>query len=381
MQQNLSYKQYLKQESGLSLFKRTLNWRFWGKVFTHFKQNQGTDAVAILAYTSLVGIVPMLAVMLGLFSVSSYFASFESLVMEQVVRNLMPNSQPVIEEYLFKFSLQAADLKGPGLVVMLFTTLMLLWKIDQKINGLWSEKLERKWWVSLLKYLGISLLGPLLLGLSLVVSSSLLALPLFVETTPWIDELTSGMKIIPLILSWLGFTALYKLVTIAKVPLKVAMITGLFAMVQLELLKLGFALYVEWFPTYAVVYGAFAAVPLFLLWLYLVWFIVIWNGAVVVTFMKTSRALFLQKQEAEQALKQQEGDYETQENKEQENKELESKEQGIDSQSAKRLQQPLANSLVDNTQNTSNKTPKKTALNNIRDSKADQPLPETGNKS
>lgn len=281
-------KQISQPMNMLNLLKQVSNWRFWKQVFLHFRNRQGTDSVAILAYTSLIGIVPMLAVMLGLFSVSSYFASFESLVMEQVVRNLMPNSQPVIEEYLFKFSLQAADLKGPGLVVMLFTTLMLLWKIDQKLNGLWSERLERKWWVSLLHYLGISLLGPLLLGLSLVISSSLLALPLFVETTPWIDKLTSGMQIVPLILAWLGFTALYKMVPVAKVPLNVALISGLFAMLQLELLKSGFALYVEWFPTYALVYGAFAAVPLFLLWLYLVWFIVIWNGAVVVVLLKSN---------------------------------------------------------------------------------------------
>jgi len=275
----------VKAVSIFGLIKQISHWRFWQRVFINFRNRQGTDAVAILAYTSLVGIVPMLAVMLGLFSVSSYFDSFEDLVMEQVVRNLMPNSQPVIEEYIFRFSQAAASLKGPGLVVMLFTTLMLLWKVDQKLNGLWSHRLERKWWVTILQYLGISLLGPLLLGLSLLVSSSLLALPLFVETTPFIDKLTSGMKIVPLILAWIGFTALYKLVPLVKVPLKMALISGFFAMLQLELLKTGFAAYIDWFPTYAVVYGAFAAVPLFLLWLYMIWFIVIWNGAVVVTLM------------------------------------------------------------------------------------------------
>lgn len=275
----------VKAISFFGLIKQVISWRFWQRVFIHFRNRQGTDAVAILAYTSLVGIVPMLAVMLGLFSVSHYFASFEDLVMDQVVRNLMPNSQPVIEEYIFRFSQAAASLKGPGLIVMLFTTLMLLWKVDQKLNGMWSHRLQRKWWVTIMQYLGVSLLGPLLLGLSLVVSSSLLALPLFVETTPFIDKLTSGMKIVPLLLAWLGFTALYKLVPIVKVPLKIALISGLFAMLELELLKTGFAAYVEWFPTYAMVYGAFAAVPLFLLWLYSIWFIVIWNGAVVVTLM------------------------------------------------------------------------------------------------
>ena len=279
------------------IVKYIVNWRFWPEVFKTFQNRQGMDAVAILAYTSLLGIVPMLAVMLGLFSVSSYFESFEALVMDQVVGNLMPNSQPVIEEYLLKFSMQAAHMKGPGLAFMLVTTLMLLWKVDQKLNGMWSERLQRKWWVSLLHYLGVSLLGPLLLGLSLVISSSLLALPLFVETTPFIEKLFFGMKIIPLVLAWLGFTALYKLVPIAKVPFKVAFIAGFFAMVEVELLKTGFALYVEWFPTYAIVYGAFAAVPLFLLWLYSLWFIVIWNGALVATL---HRKIMLQREQKQQ---------------------------------------------------------------------------------
>ncbi|QCU90808.1 YihY family inner membrane protein [Thiomicrorhabdus sediminis] len=268
------------------LLKQVLHWRFWQRVFIHFKQHQGSDAVAILAYTTLVGIVPTIAVMLSLFSVSHYFASFETLVMDQVVRNFMPDSQPVIEEYIVRFSQQAAALKGPGLAVMLLTTLMLLWKIDQKLNGLWPERNERKWWRSVLNYLGISLLGPLLLGMSLVLSSSLMALPLIADTTPWIEKLTAGLKIVPLILAWLGFTALYKFVPRVRVPIRVALLAGFMAMVELELLKSGFAAYVKAFPTYAVVYGAMAAVPLFLLWLYLLWFLLIWNGSLVATLTK-----------------------------------------------------------------------------------------------
>ncbi|MDA3806467.1 MAG: YihY family inner membrane protein [Thiomicrorhabdus sp.] len=271
------------QQDSTVVFKNLLKWRFWAKVFVRFRQNQGTDAVAILAYTTLIGVVPLLAVMLSLFSVSTYFDSFEAVVMEHVVRNLMPSSQPIIEEYLMMFSMQAVHLKGPGLVVMLLTTLMLLWKIDQKLNGLWPNSLKRKWWVSILHYLGVSLLGPILLGLSLVSSSYVLALPWLAETTPWLEKLTLGISLLPLIFSLLGFMLLYKLVPVAYVPIKAAFVGGVFATIQLELLKSGFALYIKWFPTYDLIYGAFASVPLFLLWLYLIWFIVIWNGALVVT--------------------------------------------------------------------------------------------------
>lgn len=268
------------------VLKAIFHWQLWKNVFVRFRRHQGTDAVAILAYTSLIGIVPMLAVMLSLFSVSVYFQSFETLVLDQVLHNLMPSSQPVIEDYLLQFSQQAVQLKGPGLIVMLMTTLMLLWKIDQKLNGLWSTTLKRKWWVSLLHYLGVSLLGPLFLGLSLVASSYLLALPWLAETTPWIEKATFGIGLLPFALSLLGFMALYKFVPVAHVPTKIAWVGGLFAAIQLELLKSGFALYVTWFPTYDLIYGAFASIPLFLLWLYSIWFIVIWNGALVVSLIR-----------------------------------------------------------------------------------------------
>ena len=282
----------VSEQQNIHLFKVIFRVQLWKRVFVRFRQHQGTDAVAILAYTSLIGIVPMLAVMLSLFSVSTYFESFESVVMEHVVHNLMPSSQPGIEEYLMMFSMQAVNLKGPGLVVMLFTTLMLLWKIDQKLNGLWPHSLKRKWWVSILHYLGVSLLGPLLLGLSLVTSSYVLALPWLAETTPWLEKLTFGISLLPLIFSLMGFMALYKFVPVASVPVKAAFVGGLFATIQLEFLKTGFALYIKWFPTYDLIYGAFASVPLFLLWLYLIWFIVIWNGALVVTLTQTLQRKF-----------------------------------------------------------------------------------------
>lgn len=273
-----------------SFFKMIMHWRFWLRLAVRFQQQKGTDAVAILAYTSLLGIVPMLGLMLALFSISAYFEQFEQLVMQQVVANLMPSSQPVIQDYLFTFSEKATSLKWPSLVVMFITTLMLLWKVDQKLNDLWPKVRKRRWWVSLLHYLGISLFGPILLGLSLVISSAILTLPLISDTTPFIEKLLFGLKIIPVMLAWLGFTLLFKFVPACYVSTRAAAIGGFLAMVQMELLKVGFGAYVKFFPTYDLIYGAFAAVPLFLLWLYLSWFIVIWNGAFVATLSEQYRS-------------------------------------------------------------------------------------------
>lgn len=267
----------------ITLEQRLWHWVFWKRVAVRFMQRQGTDTAGTLAYTTLLGLVPMIAVMLSLFSVSPYFEDFEFLVMDKVLHNLMPSSQPIIESYLLGFSQQAAGLKGPGILVMFFTTIMLLWKIDSKINGLWPSTGRRRWWVSLLNYLGISLVGPLLLGLSLLTSSYLLAAPFLTEIFPFLDKLTLGISLLPFLFALFGFALLYKFVPSQKVSFRAALIGGLFATIQIELLKEGFALYIQWFPTYNVIYGAFAAIPLFLLWLYVMWFIVIWNAVVVYT--------------------------------------------------------------------------------------------------
>lgn len=259
---------------------------FWRNVLARFWRKQGTEAVAILAYTSLIGLVPMLAVMLSLFSTSSWFEPFQQLVMQQVVTYLMPDSQPAIQQYLFRFAEQASHLTTPGLVVMFVTALMLLWTIDQKINTMWSNRYQRRWWVSLLHYLGISLIGPLLLGLSLLISAYLLASPFLGYFSLDGLGLSPLLNLLPLLFSALGFMMLYRFVPVASVSLEQAWWVGLMAAIQMEILKLGFSWYVSAFPTYDLVYGAMAAVPLFLLWLYLVWFIVIWNAAVLAELTK-----------------------------------------------------------------------------------------------
>lgn len=254
---------------------------FWREVLLRFWRLRGADAVAILAYTSLIGIVPMLAVMLSLFSTSAWFEPFQHLVMQQVVAHLMPASHPAIQQTLASFAQQASGLAAPGLMLMLLTTLVLLWTIDQKINAMWDQGVQRSWWHSLLNYLGISLIGPILLGISLLVSTTVLAWPLWLDVLTvkqWVIELINSL---PFLFSVLGFMLLYRFVPVQKVSWHQAWWVGLMAAIQIELLKWGFGWYVNAFPTYDLVYGALAAVPLFLLWLYLMWFIVIWNACVL----------------------------------------------------------------------------------------------------
>ncbi len=150
---------------------------FWIQAAQNFIRKDGLDAVTVLAYASLVGLVPFLTIMLSVFSMSDSFQAFEEAVMDKVFHYLLPASTPMVESYLLQFSQQASKLHGIGIFSMLVIALLLLWTIDQKINAMWDKHLQRSWWVSLLHYIGISVVGPVLLGGSLVLSSVLLAAP------------------------------------------------------------------------------------------------------------------------------------------------------------------------------------------------------------
>lgn len=262
--------------------KQLFSLEFWKRVFINFFRKDGIDAVTVLAYMTLIGIVPFLAIVISVLSFSDAFMEMKAELIDQLLYYLIPTSTIQVEQYIVSFSNDASNLKGISVLFIVFTTLILLWTIDEKINQMWDTRLHRKIWVSLLNYLGVSLFGPLLLVSGFFVSSFVLAAPLlyddFIKTT--------FTSLLPILFSFVGFFLLYRLVPTAKVTIVAAMAGALFATLEIELLKYGFGLYVVWFPTYSLVYGAFSVIPLFLLWLYLVWLVVIFNASVVYQLMK-----------------------------------------------------------------------------------------------
>ncbi|MDX1796212.1 MAG: YihY family inner membrane protein [Hydrogenovibrio sp.] len=250
---------------------------FWLGALRNFVNKDGIDAVTVLAYTSLLGIVPFLAMIISVLSVTDFFKAKTNEVLDLVLAHVLPSSSPVIEKYFIEFSGHASNLKGMGIAFIFLTSILLLWSIDTKINAMWDKRLKRRFWVSLLHYLSISLVGPLLLVGSLFLSSILMAYPLSF-LTGYQAVLLDGL---PFVINLFGFWFLYHYVPIVKVKSAAAFIGGLFAALEMEVLKEGFAVYVKWFPTYDLVYGVFSVIPLFLLWLYLVWMIVIFNASIV----------------------------------------------------------------------------------------------------
>lgn len=254
---------------------------FWQAVWGRFVQAGGLDSAAALAYTTLLGLVPLIALVLSVLSVSHWFDTWREEVVHAFVRMLSPEALDRVEAALVSFSRQAAALKGPSLLFLAVTVMFLLDAVYKKVAAIWVEANRSRWWVRVLHYLGVSLLGPILLVASLAISSWLLALPWLTDYDLISQARYQLLKGVPTLLTIAGFYLFYRYAPPVPVKPRAALLGALLATLLLGLLKFGFSLYTHWVPTYKVIYGALAAVPLLLVWLYLLWAMVLFSAAVV----------------------------------------------------------------------------------------------------
>jgi membrane protein len=238
------------------------------------------DLAGSLTFTTVLAIVPLLAVALALFTAFPQFHDFSDALQAFLTNSLMP---PVISEnvmsYLNDFAKQASRLTAIGGSFLVITVLLLILSVDKALNEIWRVTKPRGIGQRLLVYWALLTLGPLMTGASLW-ATALLARESFgvIAQIPELLEFT--LKVSPFFVSAAGFAALFVIVPNTKVTPRDAMIGGLLVAALLEIMKLGFAYYVSQVSTYTMIYGAFAALPVFLIWVYLSWLSVLF-GAIV----------------------------------------------------------------------------------------------------
>lgn len=243
-------------------------------------QRKLTQVSSSLTFTTVLAIVPLLAVVLALFTAFPLFAEFHSALEEFLSESLLPPAaSDTIMQYLNQFASQASGLTAIGGVFLVITSIMLIMTIDQAFNEIWNVSHQRPIRQRLLVYWAIISLGPILVGASLWASSVLTR-----ESLGYINHLPEFISIllgvIPFVLSVLGFTALYMFVPNRRVLWRDALLGGFGAALILTIMKAGFTWYISKFPTYMVIYGAFATLPIFLLWIYLSWLVVLLGATV-----------------------------------------------------------------------------------------------------
>ena len=226
---------------------------------------------AALTFTTVLSIVPLLAVALSLFTAFPLFKEFSDALQAFMSSNLMPPSvSDNIMSYLNEFAAQASRLTAIGGGFLVLTVVFLIMSIESALNTLWRVDRQRRVTHRLLVYWAVITLGPVLAGASLYATAFLARESLgLLAQAPFLLEI--ALSLLPVLLGALAFAALFIVVPNTRVNRGDALIGGLISAVILEAMKIGFGYYVAQFSTYTMIYGAFAALPVFLIWIYLCW--------------------------------------------------------------------------------------------------------------
>jgi membrane protein len=245
-----------------------------------FREDRCPQVAASLTYTTLLSLVPIITIALMVFSTFPSFGEITTQLKLFLLTNMVPESAgKIISVYMTQFSEKAARLTAVGIALLAVTAFMLMQTITQSFNVIWRVRRPRPLLQRFLAYWAVLTLGPLLVGASLSLTSYLLSLPRgWVKGIPLVGGLP--LDITPLLLTIAALTLLYQVVPNRTVRFSHALVAGIIAGIAFELMKKLFTLYLSAFPSYTLVYGTFAALPIFLIWIYLSWLVVL-IGAVI----------------------------------------------------------------------------------------------------
>lgn len=248
---------------------------FLGYLQRRFDADHCLNAAAALAYTSLLALVPLFTIVFVAITAFPAFEQWRGDIEAFVFSSFVPAFGDQVRGYLIEFSDKARGLQTAGMIVLLVTALAMMSTIESTFNVIWRIKRRRPFIVRFLVYWAVLTLGPVLIGVSIFVTSYLVSLPLLSQSVASLGLGTLLLGVLPLVTTTVAFVMFFKLIPYRPVPLQHALIGGLAAAALFELAKRGFALYVTSFPGQQTIYGAFAIAPIFLIWIYLSWVIVL----------------------------------------------------------------------------------------------------------
>ena len=259
-------------------------WRTTAKTLRQrFAGDQLALTASSLTFTTTLALVPFITVALAVFTVFPMFGTVQGVLQKWLIDSLVPdNIARQVMSYLTQFSGKASKLGSVGVAVLFTTALMMILTIDRTLNRIWKVRRPRKLGQRVLIYWAAITLGPLLLGASLSMTSYALS-----ASQGVVGRLPGGVQflldLLQFVLLAAGMAALYRFVPNTSVKWSHAWAGGVFVSVGIELAKKLLGLYLGKMPTYSVVYGAFATVPILLIWIYVAWVIVL-LGAVIAAY-------------------------------------------------------------------------------------------------
>ncbi len=252
--------------------------QFAAYVFRRFVADRGWRMAAGLSYTSLLAIVPLTAIAFSMLAAFPVFENVKDQFQDAIFANLLPESAHAMRQYFDGFVKNTASLSAVGIVALAVTAVLLLGTIEADINAVFRVQRPRSLAAKLLVFWAMITLGPLLLGASFSLSTYFFAATKLMGVNVLDGPLGTLAGMAPTLIIVVLFTLFYFAIPNRPVKISTALIGGVVAGLMFALLRKGFGWYVASFPTYQNVYGALSVIPIFLIWMYLSWTVVIMGG-------------------------------------------------------------------------------------------------------
>lgn len=249
-------------------------------LYRRFVADGLTTRAASLAYATLLSLVPLMIIGFSVLSLVPRFKGIGEGIQKFIVANLVATSADVITKHLDVFLLNVSRLSVPNLIFLAIIAILMMYNINHAFNAIWHTQHRFRFTLSFLIYFVVLLAAPIILGGVIVLGTFLVQVPFIgdIVKTPYVHK--PLFFLLPYVLIFITFTIFNWALPSYRVRLLHAAMGGFLSMLLFQLAKYGFTVYLTYFPTYRLLYGALASIPLFLVWLYVSWTIIL-LGALV----------------------------------------------------------------------------------------------------
>ncbi len=275
----------MEQTEKTALDKRALG-EIWKLVMRRFGEDQCMRIAASLSYTSLLSLVPLMAISFAIFAAFPAFDGVQLQLQAYVFENFVPAAGDAVSDYLKTFTEKTGGMTTIGIVGLGVTAIMLLATIEDALNRIFRVREKRPFVSRLLMFWALLTLGPLLMGASLSLSTYFYALTnwVSVDGLGGVANISAFASVIlPNIMVMAALTFFYIFVPNRTISWRNGIIGGVVAGILFAVLKKLFGLYVSHFPSYQAIYGVLATIPIFLIWMYLTWAVVLMGALLTAT--------------------------------------------------------------------------------------------------
>lgn len=250
-------------------------------VVISFLRHDNSRSAFYLAFTSLFAIVPMMTVVFSILALIPELKEMEDKIQHFLFNHFVPATGTQLQEHLQGFSQQASNLTSIGVIMLFVTSVLMLRKIETSFNTIWHVTESRKGVNGFLLYWALLSLGPVMMGGAFAISSYIASLKVIYDMVPLAGTQKFVLGMLPILMSSCAFSLAYIAIPNTRVPIKHGLLGGLIAALFFDLARRAMTLFITLFPSYELVYGAFAAVPIFLIWVLVSWQILLLGAEIV----------------------------------------------------------------------------------------------------